>query len=70
MYSASQDVHAGGSGCGCSASIIAGRVIKEMRAGKYKRIMLISTGALISTISKQQGETVPGIAHAVTLETF
>ncbi len=70
MYSPDQDAHAGGSGCGCSASLIAGRIIKEMRAGKYKRVMLISTGALISTISKQQGETVPGIAHAVTLECF
>ena len=70
MYGPEQDAHAGGSGCGCSASIIAGRVIKEMRAGRYRRVMLISTGALISTISKQQGETVPGIAHAVTLELF
>ena len=70
MYGTDQDAHAGGSGCGCSASLIAGRIIKEMRAGKYKRVMLISTGALISTISKQQGETVPGIAHAVTLECF
>ncbi len=70
MYGSGQDAHAGGSGCGCSASLIAGRIIKEMRAGKYRRVMLISTGALISTISKQQGETVPGIAHAVTLECF
>lgn len=70
MYGPDQDAHAGGSGCGCSAAMIAGRVIKEMRAGKYKRVMLVSTGALISTISKQQGETVPGIAHAVTLEAF
>lgn len=70
MYDESQDAHAGGSGCGCSASLIAGRIIKELRAGKYKRVMLVSTGALISTISKQQGETVPGIAHAVTLEVF
>ncbi len=68
MYGPDQDAHAGGSGCGCSASLIAGRVIKEMRAGRYRRVMLVSTGALISTISKQQGETVPGIAHAVTLE--
>lgn len=70
MYGTGQDAHAGGSGCGCSASLIAGRIIKEMRSGKYRRVMLVSTGALISTISKQQGETVPGIAHAVTLECF
>ena len=70
MYGTGQDAHAGGSGCGCSVSLIAGRIIKEMRSGKYRRVMLVSTGALISTISKQQGETVPGIAHAVTLECF
>ena len=68
MYDDSQDTHSGGSGCGCSASLIAGRIIKELRTGKYKRVMLVSTGALMSTISKQQGETVPGIAHAVTVE--
>lgn len=68
MYGEVQDTHSGGSGCGCSASIMAGRIIKELRAGKYKRVMLISTGALMSTISKQQGETIPGIAHAVTVE--
>ncbi len=70
MYGEDQDAHSGGSGCGCSASIMCGRIIKELRQGKYKRVMLISTGALVSTISKQQGETVPGIAHAVTLEVF
>ncbi|MCI8284878.1 MAG: stage V sporulation protein AD [Firmicutes bacterium] len=70
MYDSNQDTHSGGSGCGCSASIICGRIIKELRQKKYKRVMLVSTGALVSTISKQQGETVPGIAHAVTLEVF
>ncbi len=68
MYFSEQDTHSGGSGCGCSASIFCGRIVKEMRAGKYKRVMLVSTGALMSTISKQQGETIPGIAHAVTVE--
>ena len=47
MYDVSrQDVHSGGSGCGCSGSIIAGRICKEMREGKIKRAMLVSTGAL------------------------
>lgn len=68
MYFPEQDSHAGGSGCGCSASVMAGRIYKEMKSGRYRRVMLVSTGALISTISTQQGETVPGIAHAVTLE--
>ena len=63
-----QDVHSGGSGCGCSGSIIAGRICKEMREGKIRRAMLVSTGALMSTISSQQGESIPGVAHAVTVE--
>ena len=68
MYNDSQDVHSGGSGCGCSASIFAGRVIKEMRQGKWNRVLIMSTGALLSTISSGQGESIPGIAHAVVLE--
>lgn len=64
-----QDVHAGGSGCGCSASIFSGRVFKELRQGTLKNVLLISTGALLSTISTQQGESVPGIAHAVAITT-
>ncbi|MBQ6686711.1 MAG: stage V sporulation protein AD [Firmicutes bacterium] len=68
MYNESQDVHSGGSGCGCSASIFAGRIIKEMRQGKIQRALIMSTGALLSTISAGQGESIPGIAHAVVLE--
>ena len=63
-----QDVHSGGSGCGCSGSSIAGRICRQMEEGKIRRAMLISTGALMSTISSQQGESIPGIAHAVTIE--
>lgn len=69
MYDKSQDVHGGGSGCGCSASIFSGYVYKEMRAGKIKNALLVSTGALLSTISPQQGESIPGIAHAVAITT-
>ena len=68
MYNDSQDIHSGGSGCGCSASIFAGRVIKEMRQGTIRRALIMSTGALLSTISSGQGESIPGIAHAVVLE--
>ncbi|MBQ8590072.1 MAG: stage V sporulation protein AD [Firmicutes bacterium] len=68
MYTDSQDVHSGGSGCGCSASIFSGRVIKEMRQGTLRRALIMSTGALLSTISSGQGESIPGIAHAVVLE--
>jgi stage V sporulation protein AD len=69
MYDRSQDTHSGGSGCGCSASIFCGYVYREMRLGKIKNALLISTGALLSTISSQQGESIPGIAHAVAVTT-
>lgn len=62
-----QDTHSGGSGCGCSASVFCGHVFKRMRKGEIKNALLVSTGALLSTISTQQGESIPGIAHAVAL---
>ena len=68
LYSREQDVHGGGSGCGCSASVFAGKLLKDMEQGKYRRILLMSTGALLSTISPLQGESIPGIAHAIALE--
>lgn len=68
MYEKEQDAHSGGSGCGCSASIFSGHIFKEMRQGKIRKALLISTGALLSTISSQQGESIPGIAHAVAVE--
>lgn len=64
-----QDVHGGGSGCGCSASLFSGNVIRRLRNGQLKRVLLLSTGAMLSTISPFQGESIPGIAHAVVLET-
>lgn len=69
MFDRNQDTHGGGSGCGCSASIFSGYVYKEMRVGNIKNALLISTGALLSTISPQQGESIPGIAHAVAVTT-
>ncbi len=69
MFYKEQDAHSGGSGCGCSASIFAGYVVKEMKKGKIKNALLLSTGALLSTISSFQGESIPGIAHAVALTT-
>lgn len=68
IYEPQQDVHSGGSGCGCSASTFAGYLYKKMRKGDVKRALLMSTGALLSTISPFQGESIPGIAHAVALE--
>jgi len=68
LFSKEQDVHSGGSGCGCSASVFAGHLLKQMEQGKIKRLLLMSTGALLSTISPFQGESIPGIAHAISLE--
>lgn len=63
-----QKVNCGGSGCGCSAVVLAGYIYKNMLCGKLKRVLLISTGALMSPTSSLQGESIPGIAHAVAIE--
>ena len=63
-----QDMHAGGSGCGCSASVLNGYLLNEMRKGTWKRIVFAPTGALLSPTSSFQGESVPGICHAVCLD--
>lgn len=62
-----QDMHAGASGCGCSASVLNGYLLTEMRRGKWKNIVFAPTGALLSTTSTFQGESVPGICHVVHL---
>lgn len=63
-----QDVHSGGSGCGCIASVLCGHILNEMKKGKYKTVLAVGTGALLSQTSSLQGESVPGIAHAVVLK--
>jgi len=63
-----QDVHAGGSGCGCCASVFCGYLYKEMTEKKLKKIFVMATGALMSPTLIQQGESIPGIAHGVTIE--
>ncbi len=63
-----QDVHAGGSGCGCSAVVLCGHLYRLLREGRYRRILFCGTGALLSTTSTQQGESIPGICHAVAIE--
>ncbi len=60
-----QDVHAGGSGCGCSASILCGYFLDKVKNGELKNILFCATGALMSPTSSQQGESIPGICHAV-----
>ncbi len=62
-----QDVHAGGSGCGCSASVLCGHLLNRMERGELKNILFCATGALMSTTSQQQGEAIPGVCHIVHL---
>lgn len=62
-----QDVHAGGSGCGCSASVLCGYILDKLRVGELQNVLFVATGALMSPTSVQQGESIPGIAHAVHL---
>ena len=64
---ARQDMHAGGSGCGCSASVFNGYVLRGMREGRWKSVLFAPTGALLSPVSAFQGESIPGICHAVRL---
>ncbi len=63
-----QDVHAGGSGCGCAAVTLAGYVMEQFRKKKWKKVLFVPTGALLSKVSFNEGRTVPGIAHGVLLE--
>lgn len=63
-----QDMHAGASGCGCSASVLCGYLLDEMERGKLRRILFAPTGALLSPTSSFQGESIPGICHAVVIE--
>ena len=63
-----QDTHGGGSGCGCSAVTFAGYLMHQLRTGKQNRILFVPTGALLSPLSTQQGESIPSIAHAVIIE--
>lgn len=62
-----QDVHCGGSGCGCSASVLTSYIIPQIINDKYKKVLFMATGALMSTTTSQQGESIPGIAHLVEL---
>ncbi len=63
-----QDVHCGGSGCGCAASVLTGHLLTEMERGKWRRILFCPTGALHSPTTAFQGESIPGICHAVAID--
>ena len=63
-----QDVHCGGSGCGCSAVVLCGLILNGMSQGRWKKLLFCGTGALLSPTSTQQGESIPCICHAAALE--
>lgn len=63
-----QDVHAGGSGCGCCASVLCGYILNQLEKGYYKRILVAATGALMNPKTVLQGESIPAISHAVSIE--
>ena len=63
-----QDTHAGGSGCGCAAVTLSSYILPKVAKGEWKKVMFVPTGALMSTVSYNEGASVPGIAHAIVLE--
>ena len=67
IYNNNQKTYQGGSGAGCSAVILNSYVMQKMNENKYKKVLFCATGALLSTISSQQGESIPGICHAVEI---
>lgn len=62
-----QDVHSGGSGCGCCGSVLCSKIMRELSEGKLHRVLVFATGALLSAVSPFQGESIPGIAHGILL---
>lgn len=68
LFDSGQDVHAGGSGCGCAASVLCAHLLPQLADGRLRRIILAATGALMSPTSVQQGESIPAVCHAVVLE--
>lgn len=67
IFNNNQKTYQGGSGCGCSAVVLNSYVMQKMREGVYKKVLFAATGALLSTLSSQQGNTIPGICHAVEI---
>ena len=68
LYDGTQDVHAGGSGCGCSAAVLCAYLLPALEQGLLKKVLFCGTGALLSPLTANQGESIPGICHAVLLE--
>ena len=68
IYARAEDEFQGGSGAGCSAVVFGSYILREMAAGRLNRVLFVATGALLSTVSSGQGESIPCIAHAVAVE--
>ena len=68
IYGRDDQAQAGGSGCGCSAVMLAGYILKQLESGEWKRVLFVPTGALLSVVSFNEGNSIPAIAHAVLLE--
>ena len=68
IFNGKQNVLMGGSGCGCSASVLNSYILEKIRRREYKKVLFLATGALLSSTSTQQGDIIPGIAHAVVIE--
>lgn len=67
---ATQDTHSGGSGCGCSATVLSALILRQLERGIWNKVLFIPTGALLSKTSFNEGKSVPGIAHAIVLERY
>ncbi len=69
IFDESQDVHSGGSGCACSGLTLCAHILPKLLSGKWKRILFTPTGALLSTTAVQQGESIPSVAHTISITT-
>ena len=63
-----QDVHAGGSGCGCSAIVLSSEILRKLELGTYSNVLVIGTGALMSPMTLFQGSSIPAVSHLIRLE--
>lgn len=68
FFTRKQDTMCGGSGCGCSASVLNSYIVSKLKKRELKRVLFVPTGALMSTTASQQGESIPGVSHAIVLE--
>lgn len=68
IFSKDQDVHAGGSGCGCSGAVLTAHLLPKLERGEIKRLLFVATGALMSPLTVQQKESIPGVAHLIFFE--